>query len=184
MDSIRRIRTIRGMTQLELAEASGIAQHTISQLENGRNSPRAVTLHRLAGALGVGVEDFFTEGFVPKAPRASRRAPDDAPETARGEVEARLALKFGAAMLQGAKDQAGQPDYRIEDIEIQRRDFGRVMERGLLDPSSYPDADDNVTALLTIVRDTLRESLENVSTVEEATGAVIEEAEAARGEKA
>lgn len=52
----QRIRTTRralGMTQVQLAEAAGVAQQLISIWENGHVAPRDVNRVRLARALGV-----------------------------------------------------------------------------------------------------------------------------------
>ena len=66
MESIRRIRTMRGMNQVELAKASGVAQNTISEIETGRREARPATLRKLADALGVEISDFFEEAVYPK----------------------------------------------------------------------------------------------------------------------
>lgn len=50
--TLRRARTDRGLTQGELAAASGVAQANISAIENGRRRPSAETLHRLFAACG------------------------------------------------------------------------------------------------------------------------------------
>ncbi len=52
----RRIRSARGsrnLTQVALSAASGLAQEAISRIENGRQSPRADTLLKLARALDL-----------------------------------------------------------------------------------------------------------------------------------
>jgi transcriptional regulator with XRE-family HTH domain len=41
------------LTQVELAEQTGIAQSDISAYENGDGNPTAATLQRLANALGI-----------------------------------------------------------------------------------------------------------------------------------
>lgn len=45
-------RRARGLSQVELAAASGIEQANISAIENGRRVPSAGTLHRLLHACG------------------------------------------------------------------------------------------------------------------------------------
>ena len=47
------MRQRRGMTQLQLAEATGIAQSEISRIERGGANPTEKTIHRLADALGA-----------------------------------------------------------------------------------------------------------------------------------
>lgn len=49
---IRAARSSRGMTQVELAEVSGLAQPNISAIENDRRIPSAETLHRLLESCG------------------------------------------------------------------------------------------------------------------------------------
>lgn len=53
---IRKARKAAGLTQVELADRSGIPQSHISRLENGEHSPSAQTLQRLAKALNVPCE--------------------------------------------------------------------------------------------------------------------------------
>jgi transcriptional regulator with XRE-family HTH domain len=56
---LRRIRTMRGLTQVQLAEQSGLLQHTISQIESGAQKGefmQLATAMRLAWALGVSVD--------------------------------------------------------------------------------------------------------------------------------
>lgn len=60
MKSVREIRESLGMTQVELAEKSGITQATISDIERGKvKSPSIDTAFRLAMALGVEAQDIF-----------------------------------------------------------------------------------------------------------------------------
>jgi transcriptional regulator with XRE-family HTH domain len=60
--ALRRLRRQRGMTQEDLAAASGVAQDTISQIELGKREPYATTLRKLAGALDVPVAALFEGG--------------------------------------------------------------------------------------------------------------------------
>ena len=58
-----RVRTRRymiGMTQADLAEATGLTIESISRIENGRNQgpPRPTTLAKIAKALDVPVTTF------------------------------------------------------------------------------------------------------------------------------
>jgi len=52
-------RLTAGLTQQQLAKASGIAQADISRIERGQINPTAATLETLGGPLGV------TLGYVP-----------------------------------------------------------------------------------------------------------------------
>ena len=62
MDELRRIRHLRGMSQEDLAKASGVSDFTISELEGGkRPNPRPSTLRKLADALGVDVATLYGE---------------------------------------------------------------------------------------------------------------------------
>ena len=50
---------MRGMNQVDLAEASGVAQNTISEIELGKREARPGTLKKLAEALGVEIVDLL-----------------------------------------------------------------------------------------------------------------------------
>jgi len=53
MHSLKIARVRAGMTLAELAEKSGVAPNTISQIEHGGRVPQATTLYKLALALRV-----------------------------------------------------------------------------------------------------------------------------------
>ena len=66
VDALRELRRRKGLSQKDLAVASGVGQDTISGIESGRHEPRPSTLRKLADTLGVEVADFFGETEVPK----------------------------------------------------------------------------------------------------------------------
>jgi transcriptional regulator with XRE-family HTH domain len=56
---LRRLRMAKGWTQVDLATKARVTQALISQLEGGKKaSPSVVPLLRIAGALGVTVEEL------------------------------------------------------------------------------------------------------------------------------
>lgn len=55
------VRQAKGMTQEQLAAATGVHRVTIARIETGAASPNAETLKRLADALGVRMDDLMTE---------------------------------------------------------------------------------------------------------------------------
>ncbi len=48
-----------GMSQQDLADASGVARNTISRLEKGHQPPRPSTVRKLADALGTTPRDLM-----------------------------------------------------------------------------------------------------------------------------
>lgn len=56
--NVRRLRLAKGLTQEELSARTGLTQHYISVLENGRRNPTIVTIYELAQALGVSHVDL------------------------------------------------------------------------------------------------------------------------------
>jgi len=58
---IRAHRLERRLTQEQLAEKIERSVEAVSNLERGRSLPNAATLHRLAAALDVSVEDLLLE---------------------------------------------------------------------------------------------------------------------------
>jgi len=59
--NLRRLRLGQGLTQEELANAAGLRQALISELEAGKLDVRLDTLSRLAIALDASMADLFSE---------------------------------------------------------------------------------------------------------------------------
>ena len=58
MERLKELRTLRALSQQELADAAGVERNTISRIERGETGAHGRTLRRLAKALGVGVEEL------------------------------------------------------------------------------------------------------------------------------
>jgi len=56
---VRKLRKIKGMTQAQLARASGILRPNLSRIEAGRHRPTLDMLERLASALKIPVVDLI-----------------------------------------------------------------------------------------------------------------------------
>ena len=77
-DSIKRIRTQKGMTQKQLGDLMGVSVQTVSAYESGRRRPKMETIDRFEYALGVSLHELIsgvdylpneevpTQGFSPK----------------------------------------------------------------------------------------------------------------------
>src|SRR5574337_333901 len=61
MIALRYWREQRGMTQWDLAEASGVGYASIARIETGRQDPTVGLLRKLAEALQIHITDFFRE---------------------------------------------------------------------------------------------------------------------------
>jgi DNA-binding XRE family transcriptional regulator len=57
-ERIRELRKAKKMTQETLADKTGIPQSYISRLENGEHSPTAMTIRKIAEALGVPAKEI------------------------------------------------------------------------------------------------------------------------------
>ena len=64
-------RAVRGISQRDLADKSGVGYASIARIETGRQDPTVGILTRLAEALGIDVVDFF--GTPAKAKRPARK---------------------------------------------------------------------------------------------------------------
>lgn len=60
-NNLRNLRQQRGLSLRALAELCGLSPNTISLIERGITSPSVITLHRLAGALGVPITFLFQD---------------------------------------------------------------------------------------------------------------------------
>jgi transcriptional regulator with XRE-family HTH domain len=56
---LKKIREGKGLSQIQLAEKTGLHITTIGNYEIDRREPKATQLKRLADALGVNMEAFF-----------------------------------------------------------------------------------------------------------------------------
>jgi transcriptional regulator with XRE-family HTH domain len=71
-ERLRAIRLLRRRTLKDVADAAGVSESFVSQLERGRSSASVATLQRLAAALGIEVSDLFAPEGLPR-PRVLRR---------------------------------------------------------------------------------------------------------------
>lgn len=62
--AIQAIRTEHGLSQMQLAEATGFMQSWISQVERGRRNPSWNNVARLAEGLGVSVSELAARAEV------------------------------------------------------------------------------------------------------------------------
>lgn len=58
---LRKVRKEQNLTQLELAQQVGITNGQVSTIERGVSSPSLATLHRIARALNVPMNEFFED---------------------------------------------------------------------------------------------------------------------------
>ena len=62
---IKELRTLKGLTQEELASRSELSKGFISQLENDLTSPSISTLEDILQCLGVTINEFFAKEETP-----------------------------------------------------------------------------------------------------------------------
>lgn len=65
------LRMERGLSQKQLAEAAGLSQPRITDIERGDANPTLLTITRIANALGVRVERLFADKVVDCAESAT-----------------------------------------------------------------------------------------------------------------
>ena len=112
MEALRHIRTMRGMNQVDLAKASGVAQNTISEIELGKREARPGTLKKLAHALGVEIADFFEDthpsGQSPQPPLEIPELPGLKPTRERVGISiSELAFRSGIPLEEISDLEAG-----------------------------------------------------------------------------
>jgi transcriptional regulator with XRE-family HTH domain len=74
---LRVLRAERGLTVRQVAERSGVAKETVSQVERGERHPYDRTLAKLARAYGVPVEELLGETESPLAGAPSAGLPSE-----------------------------------------------------------------------------------------------------------
>jgi len=73
-ENTRKIRLAVDLSQEAVAERMGVDRAYVSSLELGKTNPTAITLWRLAEALGVRTADLFDEGTNKPNESAKMRA--------------------------------------------------------------------------------------------------------------
>jgi transcriptional regulator with XRE-family HTH domain len=70
---VRLFRVARGLSQNDLARASGVSRVTLGSIERGEHAASLLAYRKLAGALGRDLGELLGEGEVPP----TRRPPAD-----------------------------------------------------------------------------------------------------------
>src|SRR5579859_2100999 len=94
--SLAHVREERGMTQRQLAAASGIAQPVISRLERGAETPMIATLQKLARALDAKIEIGADGAEFHTAAPASPAMPPSLSALVSNTIADFAAARFGA----------------------------------------------------------------------------------------
>lgn len=58
-ENLKKIRTRKNVTQVEIANILGVDRSFVSNIENGKNNPTLSTIANLAKALKVPVDELF-----------------------------------------------------------------------------------------------------------------------------
>jgi transcriptional regulator with XRE-family HTH domain len=67
-DRLKQFRELKGLTQVEIEERTGLLRGYISRVENGHTVPTIETLERFARALDMPLYQFLYEGEKPPRP--------------------------------------------------------------------------------------------------------------------
>lgn len=67
-ENLRRLRTAKGLSQFDLADALDVSVPQLQKYETGRNRISAARLYRSAQALGVALDDLFAGCGGPHPP--------------------------------------------------------------------------------------------------------------------
>lgn len=84
-------RSLRGNTQVNLAQKSGVTQDYISRIEKDQKKPSLETLEKLLGALDVTFSEFFTTAEILAQFKADRTA---VKQLASADAQAEIADKI------------------------------------------------------------------------------------------
>src|SRR4051812_36596107 len=123
-----------GYSQQDLADESGVSQHTISELELDRRRPQGRTLRKLAKVLGVEVADLLEDG-APKAPGRSSREPSLFNDGLEDERRLRYFRGWRAFIPRLAKRWEKEPPNRSAEISPLFDSMTALVEQGVFEPS-------------------------------------------------
>ncbi|MGQ0651863.1 MAG: helix-turn-helix transcriptional regulator [Betaproteobacteria bacterium] len=131
---VRAWRTGHSMTRKALAEASGVSERYLAQLEAGRGNISVLLLRKVAKAMGVSVEALVREE---SAPRSARIALIGLRGAGKSTLGARLADSLGVPFVELDREvekEAGAPlgeVFSMYGAESFRRFERRALERVL-----------------------------------------------------
>jgi transcriptional regulator with XRE-family HTH domain len=114
---IHLMRREKGMRQSELALLTGLKQPNLSRIENGLVSPRQVTLEKIAKALGVEVQVFYSDSKVQEVERkwAASLGPKHAALMLAGKLTP-VPLLDTSSGFPTQLDSAGEPQGHLEVV--------------------------------------------------------------------
>lgn len=87
--NLQRLRQRRGLSAAETARLAGLAQQTLTEIENGEVFPRIDVIWKLAGVLGVPFGTILGEGLGSRT-KVMRRAQADVLMSSRGQLTSRV----------------------------------------------------------------------------------------------
>jgi transcriptional regulator with XRE-family HTH domain len=145
LERLRYIREQAGYSQQNLADESGVSQHTISEIELGRRKPQGRTLRKLAGVLNVEVRDFYGESEYPKgeAPPSLQPSFNGLLEDERREATYRAWLEFVNRYAERWERQIESGDfneYTVNEFIATLEDLGPTLNHlGLQEKRDQPE---------------------------------------------
>jgi transcriptional regulator with XRE-family HTH domain len=172
LERLRHIREQSGYSQQDLADESGVSQHTISEIELGRRRPQGRTLRKLAKVLGVEVADLYGN---PEHPLGE--APPSSQLTLNGELEEERRLRYLRgirAIVHGlARRWEKEPPKTSREIAPLYEALTAVVEQGVFDPpEQVSPSEGHELMLLTIGFERLNEIANKVEQDEERNAVV------------
>jgi transcriptional regulator with XRE-family HTH domain len=184
---LRVLRAERGLTVRQVAELSGVAKETISQVERGERHPYDRTLAKLAHAYDVPVEELLEEPALAGKAEAPDTGQSQTPTRTREESEQALARVLEPARAEALRDQQAlnrffasegiERDYSgpIAEAEVWERFLGEFSpeERAnafgevVLGYARLERLNMNLQANFTRAQEVLRERGEKIAQLEE-----------------
>jgi transcriptional regulator with XRE-family HTH domain len=168
---LRVLRAERGLTVRQVAELSGVAKETISQVERGERHPYDRTVAKLAHVYDVPVDELLEEpALAGKAKAPDTGQPLPSPGTV-VEFEQKLARVLAPARAEALQDEQAfnriERDYSepIAEAEVWERfldefspeerakAFGEVVDRYALLERFYMNLEANFTRAQGVIRD-------------------------------
>jgi transcriptional regulator with XRE-family HTH domain len=118
--NVRHLRTLRAVTQAQMAKLSGLPRATWAHLESGLANPTLAVLHRVAMAFQVSIEELislpragarhYPKGSLPTRSRGPVELRSLLPDPIPGMLIERMHLPAGASMT-GVPHTAGTREY-------------------------------------------------------------------------
>src|SRR5215208_2162783 len=154
METLRRLRTEKGLSQARLAARAEVDPSTVNQIERGAREASPATLRKLAAALDVGIADLLEDA----SPKAGGRSSPEPSRFNDADLEHEWALRYLGAWREFVwklrEEWKEEPPKTSRDIAPLLNAMTALVDQGVFELSNASSGDEHIE--LTLVMEGLK----------------------------